>query len=283
MHGCQNDYIYLNLFKNPCPQLPELDLPALARKLSDRKTGIGADGLIIVGPPSEANADAAMVMFNADGSQGKMCGNGLRCVGKMLDETLGGKDKFRVSTMSGIREVQIIQRQSPQKYLVRANMGRPSFLPANLPVIFDDVMVMNEEFEVGGKAFRISCVSMGNPHCVVEVTDLQNFPVQEYGPLFEKHEVFPEGVNVEFIERGPTGEIFQRTWERGSGETKACGTGACAVAVTLIMSAKHASPVSIQLKGGQFQVEWDGLREVYLTGEAVTESEGEIELQKYGF
>lgn len=278
MHGCGNDYVYVNLFKTSIPELQKINLPELSRRISNRKTGIGSDGLIFVGPASNDTADAAMVMFNADGSEGKMCGNGIRCVAKLLHETNGKKEAYKISTLSGVRECKILKAESPSKMIVRANMGRPAFLPAKIPVLFDDVMVMNEEFEILDKTFRISCVSMGNPHCVIEVEDLENFPVEKYGPLIEKHEAFPEGINVEFIEVKPTGEVHQRTWERGSGETKACGTGACAVGVTLIMGKKQTSPIDIYLKGGKLSVEWDGLREVYLTGEAVTEGEGQFDL-----
>lgn len=277
MHGCRNEYIYLNLLKSSQPELENANLPELARKLSDRKTGQGSDGLILVGASKDPQFDAVMVMFNADGSEGKMCGNGLRCVAKLVDEVLGPRESYKIMTASGPRECFIVSRESPERFIVRANMGRPSFLPAKIPVLFDDVMVMNEEFEVAGRTFAISCVSMGNPHCVIEVKDLQNFPVAEYGPLIEKHEVFPEGVNVEFIEY-VGGKLHQRTWERGSGETMACGTGACAVAVTQIMARKTPSPVDVHLKGGTLTIEWDGLRDVWMTGEAVTEKSGETDV-----
>ena len=281
MHGARNDYVYINLLNFKAPGLEHLPWADLARAVSDRQKGIGADGLILVGPPTQAGSDAAMVMFNADGSEGKMCGNGIRCVSKILDETLGPKESFRISTLSGIKECFMVERQGSQRSIVRVNMGRPTFLPAKIPVLFEDVMVMQEEFEVADRTFKISCVSMGNPHCVIEVEDLENFPVPQYGPLIEKHEAFPEGVNVEFIEI-KNGKVFQRTWERGSGETMACGSGACAVGVVLIMGHKTRSPVEIHLRGGSLKVEWDGLREVYLTGEAVTESQGVIDTEKYG-
>lgn len=282
MHGCRNDYIFVDLIKNQLPTLQNFDLAELSKKVSNRKSGIGSDGLILVGKSNDPQFDGVMVMFNADGSQGKMCGNGIRCVAKLLHESIGPKPSYKIMTDSGLRECFVIKSENSDRMIVKVNMGRPSFLPAKIPVLFDDVMVMNEEFEVGGREFRISCVSMGNPHCVVQVEDLDHFPVHEFGPLFEKHEVFPEGVNVEFIEI-KDGKIYQRTWERGSGETQACGTGACAVAVAAIMGKKHPSPVEIHLKGGTLTVEWDGLREVWLTGEAVTETSGTVDTRKLGF
>jgi diaminopimelate epimerase len=281
MHGARNDYVYINLLSFKAPGLEQMPWADLAKLVSDRQRGIGADGLILVGPPSQSGADAAMVMFNADGSVGKMCGNGIRCVSKILDETLGPKESFKISTLSGVKECFMMERLSPEKAVVRVNMGRPTFLPDKIPVLFEDVMVMHEEFEVADRTFKISCVSMGNPHCVIEVENLESFPVEKYGPLIEKHEAFPEGVNVEFIEI-KNGKVYQRTWERGSGETMACGTGACAVGVVLIMGRLMKSPVQINLRGGSLTVEWDGLREVYLTGEAVTESRGTIDTEKFG-
>jgi len=281
MHGCRNDYIFVDLIRNQLPTLQNFDLAELSKKISDRHSGLGSDGLILVGRSTDPKFDGVMVMFNADGSPGKMCGNGIRCVTKLLHESLGPKASYKIMTDSGLRECFVLESTSTDRMIVKVNMGRPSFLPAKIPVSFDDVMVMNEEFEVGGREFRISCVSLGNPHCVVEVVDLENFEVSKYGPLFEKHEVFPEGVNVEFIELKDE-KVFQRTWERGSGETQACGTGACAVAVTLMMGKKQLSPVEIQLRGGNLTVEWDGLREVWLTGEAVTEAQGIFDTKKLG-
>jgi diaminopimelate epimerase len=283
MHGCQNDYLFLNMFRSDLNSLPQWNLPELVRRLSNRQTGLGADGLIIVGPAREEGFHAAMAMYNADGSEGKMCGNGLRCAAKLVAESLPElkNQTIRFQTLAGPREVSLVSVESPERWIMRAQMGRPAFLPAKIPVLFDDVMVMNEDFEVLGRTLKISCVSMGNPHCVIEVEDLENFPVHEVGPAIEKHEVFPEGVNVEFVSYGD-GFVRQRTWERGSGETQACGTGACAVGVYSIMGQKLKSPITVKLKGGDLQVEWDGLREVYLTGEAVTVEEGTFDPHQWG-
>lgn len=274
--GCGNEYVFIDLAFSSQEKLPEPLPVEWVQKISDRKGPLGSDGLILLLPPQDkAKAMARMRMFNADASEAEMCGNGLRCLAAMIHERRPDLKKFEVETKAGLRACEILENPAPGQYEVRLNMGRPSFIPSNIPVIFNDVMVINEEFEIDGRDFLISCVSLGNPHCVVDVKDLENFPVEKYGPLFEKHEVFPNGVNVEFIEYRD-GQVFQRTWERGSGETKACGTGACAVGVTLIMRNRVDSPVDIQLRGGKLKVEWDGLREVYLQGEAIKELEGEI-------
>lgn len=279
MHGCHNDYLYVdNLDGKYSSVLTDQKCVELSKVYSDRKKSIGSDGLIILeqSDVADTNVVARMRMFNADGSEGKMCGNGIRCVAKLLHEKLGSRPSFKISTLSGVRECFVTEATDPKRFMVRVNMGRPSFLPANLPVLFDDVMVMDEDFEVEDQTFKLSCVSMGNPHCVIEVPNLERFDVPRYGAQIEKHEAFPEGVNIEFVEvKGD--QVFQRTWERGSGETQACGTGACAVGVILVMKRKLKSPVKIHLKGGDLTVEWDGLREVWMTGEAVTESKGEIE------
>lgn len=279
MNGCRNDYVYLDNLDGSLDALTDDQIKTLAITVSNRKTNIGADGLIIMNKPTAASVGglvhAQMRMFNADGSEGKMCGNGIRCVAKLLHEKLGPQPSFKISTLSGVRECFVLDATDPKRFQVKVNMGRPSFMPANLPVLFDDVMVMDEDFDIDGQNFKISCVSMGNPHCVIEVDSLDNFDVEKFGSKIEKHEAFPEGVNVEFIEI-KNDKILQRTWERGSGETQACGTGAAAVGVVLVMKKKRKAPVDITLKGGQLRVEWDGLREAWLTGEAVTESSGVI-------
>ncbi len=278
MNGCGNDYIYVDNMDGQYSMLANPEQVAeLARKLSDRSSGIGSDGLIILESPSVPQTTLSMRMFNADGSEGKMCGNGIRCVAKLAYEKFGPKESYKIATLSGTRECFVTDATKPDVFRVMVNMGRPSFLPANIPVDFDDVMVMDEEFEVADRTFRISCVSMGNPHCVIPVENLEAFDVQKYGPLIERHTAFPEGVNVEFIEvKG--NKVFQRTWERGSGETLACGTGACAVGVCMILGRQIKSPVEVHLRGGVLKIEWDGLREVWMTGDAVTEKTGTFEV-----
>lgn len=287
IHGCKNDYIFFDfIWSGEKP--PKGFSPAKAAKALSPRDGragsIGADGIILLLPSQSPAALAEMRIFNADGSEAEMCGNGLRGTVKYVAEKLltSGVDRkdYPIATLSGLRTGQVIEKESAERWLIRTDMGRPSFLPNKIPVLFDDVMVMNEEFEVDGRLFRVSCVSMGNPHCVIEVEDLESFPVAHFGPLFEKHEVFPQGTNVEFIEL-KDGKVFQRTWERGSGETMACGTGACAVGVALMMHRKFQKKVDIHLKGGILSVEWDGLREVYLTGEAVTEGQYSVNINDF--
>jgi len=281
LHGCQNEYLFVDLLSAESKSLNDVDFGGLSRQYSNRESGIGSDGLILLLPPQDpSKADVRMQIFNADGSEAEMCGNGIRCLAKVFHEHHREKSDtkpIRVETLAGVRECFLIDTADPERFMVRVNMGRPSFLPTNIPVEFDDVMVIEEEFEVEDKEFLVSCVSLGNPHCVVDVESLENFEVAHYGPLIEKHPAFPKGVNVEFIEI-KNDQVSQRTWERGSGETKACGTGACAVGMTLIMRKKLKSPVDIHLHGGDLRVEWDGLREAWLTGEAVSGPTGELEI-----
>ncbi len=277
IHGCKNDYLYFD-FLTGGQKMPASFLPAeVAKKLCPREGAIGADGIILLLPPEKPGLDCLMRIFNADGSEAEMCGNGLRGVVKILDEKIEKNKIYRIQTLAGVRQGQVKERHPDGSLTIICDMGRPSFLPAKIPVEFDDVMVMNEEFEVGGQSFKISCVSMGNPHTVIEVENLESFPVAEFGPLIEKHEAFPQGTNVEFIEI-KNGEIFQRTWERGSGETMACGTGACAVGVVLLMAKRFQKSVNIHLRGGDLLVEWDGLREVFLTGKTVSEGIRSVQL-----
>lgn len=275
LSGCENAYSFINLMGDTSPPIPLKKIPELARKLSSQE---GTDGMILMVPPQHPDkTDCGMRIFNKDGSEAQMCGNGIRGLAKFYERFFGPKDSLKVETVAGLRECFVLDRSDPEKFKVKVNMGRPTFIPAKIPVLFDDVIVMNEEFEVDDKTFMVSCANLGNPHCVIEIKDLESFDVARYGPQIEKHEAFPEGVNVEFIEN-KNGEIFQRTWERGSGETKACGTGACAAAITSIMRNRTESPVEVHLRGGTLIIEWDGLREVWMTGDAVSGVEATIEL-----
>jgi diaminopimelate epimerase len=277
MHGCHNDYIYFYNRDGQLPGLSEVDLAKLAIKFSDRKTGLGSDGVIVVEAPRDPNtAVARMKMLNADGSVGKMCGNGIRCVAKLLYENLGPKDSYAVETDSGLRTCYVTDASDPNRFMVRVNMGRPEYKPSEIPMQLPMEQVVDQEFEILDKSFKLTCLSMGNPHCVIEVEDVKNFDVKKYGSALENHEIFPEQVNVEFIEV-QADKVIQRTWERGSGETQACGTGACAVGSSLILREKMKSPVEVQLLGGQLIIEWDGANEIWMTGEAVTESSGTLE------
>jgi diaminopimelate epimerase len=276
IHGCKNDYLFFDFVtsqrKHYAPDYGGERWAEIARKYCDRTNSLGADGIILMLPAEKL--DCEMRIFNADGSEAEMCGNGLRGVVRMLDAA-GEKGRvYRILTKAGVREGQVKERFDDGSVQVICDMGRPSFLPARIPVLFDDVMVLDEDFEVGSHELKVSCVSMGNPHCVIEVSKLDEFPVQEVGPLIE---AFPQGTNVEFIEIRD-GQIFQRTWERGSGETLACGTGACAVGVVLIMKKQFKKEVKIHLRGGELQVQWDGLREVFLTGESVSQGFFPVEI-----
>ncbi len=274
--ACENDYLFFD-FLNGAQDWPE-DFPKTnwIAAISNRVSTLGSDGVILVMPPENSQkAVARMRMFNADGSEAQMCGNGIRSMAALIHQRNPDLREIRIETLAGLRACKILEFQD-LSYRIEVNMGRPSFLPAHIPVLFDDVMVINEDFDVEDRSFQVSCVSIGNPHCVIEVKDLESFPVDLYGPLIEKHEAFPEGVNVEFIEKKED-LIFQRTWERGSGETKACGTGACAVGVTMVMRNRIDSPVKIVLQGGELKVTWDGLREVFLEGEAKKEYAGFLE------
>ena len=278
--ACGNDYVFFD-FLNVTQRLePEFPSKEWISAISDRRSALGSDGVILILPPENPEKTVArMRMFNADGSEAQMCGNGIRSLAAIVNQQNPELQEFRVETLAGLRSCKILDHQGLD-YRIEVNMGRPSFLPGHIPVLFDDVMVINEDFDVEDRSFQVSCVSMGNPHCVIEVKDLENFPVERFGPLIEKHEVFPEGVNVEFIEKKDD-LVFQRTWERGSGETKACGTGACAVGVTMIMRNRIDSPVNIQLRGGELKVTWDGLREVFLEGAAGKEFSGSIEWEPH--
>ncbi len=280
MHGCHNEYIYVDNLDLKLSELKDIDICSLARGVSNRTTGLGSDGLILLEPSDNPNCLARMRMYNADGSEGKMCGNGIRCITKLLKEKFGARDVYRIETRAGVKECFIVDDRDPQRFIVKVNMGRPSFLPTTIPVLFDDMMVLGEEFEIDKKTFKISCVSMGNPHCVIPVDSLETFDVARYGSQIEKHEVFPEGVNVEFIEI-KNNEVFQRTWERGSGETQACGTGACAVGVVLILGGKKRTPITVHLRGGDLTIEWDGLKDVWMQGEAVTMGSGIFDISQF--
>jgi diaminopimelate epimerase len=281
MHGCHNDYVYLYNRDSQLSNLEQVDLSKLAIAVSHREKGIGSDGLIVVQPADKNDkAIARMKMLNADGSVGKMCGNGIRCVAKLLYENMGPQESYLVETDSGLRTCYVVDAQNKDRFIVKVNMGKPEFSPLKIPVFIEADKIVDYPFEVLDKKFKMACVSMGNPHAVIEVRNLEKFEVEKYGWSIEKNNAFPEGVNVEFIEiKG--NEVHQRTWERGSGETQACGTGACAVGSSLILRGRMASPVLVKLRGGELRIDWDGSNEVWMTGEAVTESSGEIDLSDY--
>ncbi len=250
MQGIGNDYIYVNGFQEHVE-----DPAALSRRLSDRHFGIGSDGLILI-EPSDA-ADCKMDMYNADGSRGKMCGNGIRCVGRYVYERgIAKKDVLTVETLSGIKTLRL-DVQSGTVYSVEVDMGEPVLEPGKIPALFPKMQAVAEPLAVGGQEYRVTCVSMGNPHCVVFTGDVDSIPLSEIGPLFEHHAAFPQQVNTEFVQVLGADEIRMRVWERGSGETLACGTGACASAVACILNGKTGRSLTVHLKGGSLQIRWD--------------------------
>ena len=264
MHGIGNDYVYVNCFDVPLPR----DIPELAKKISDRHFGVGGDGLILI-CPSDSGADARMRMFNADGSESEMCGNGLRCVAKYVyDHGIKRQPTLRLQTGRGILTVDL-ELKNGLVDRVRVNMGQPILEAAKIPTKLPGDPPVNAPFEVAGRKFAATCVSMGNPHCVIYVPEASDELVLGIGPKIEHSPMFPARVNVEFIEVLSRSEIRQRTWERGSGETLACGTGASAVCVAGVLTGRTDRKIVAHLRGGDLELEWnesDG--NVYKTGPA---------------
>ncbi|HEX5137540.1 MAG TPA: diaminopimelate epimerase [Planctomycetota bacterium] len=256
MHGAGNDYVYVDLFDERVE-----DAPAVAIAVSDRHKGIGADGLILLGP-SEV-ADVRMVMYNADGSRSGMCGNGLRCLARLARDRGRAKgDVVRIETDVGVRTVALTAGGA------RADMGAPVLEPARVPVRLPGARVVDEALLVDGRTLRITCLSMGNPHAVVFVDDVRRFDVARFGPALERHEVFPDRVNASFVQVVDRTRVRQRTWERGAGETLACGSGACAVCVAGVLTGRTDRRIASELPGGELLLEW--AESVFLAGETVT-------------
>ena len=272
MHGIGNDYVYVNCFKETVEHPSEV-----AIKVSDRHFGIGSDGLILI-KPSEV-ADGKMEMYNADGSQGAMCGNGIRCVAKyMYDYGITDKTSISVETKSGIKYLDLTIKNGKVD-TVKVNMGTPILKAADIPVRSEKEQVINEPVMVDGKEWKITCVSMGNPHAITYIDDVKNLEIEKIGPKFENHEIFPDRVNTEFVHVIDRNTVEMRVWERGSGETLACGTGACAVAVSSILNGLTEEEVTVKLLGGDLKIFWDRTEnKVYMTGSATTVFDGEIDL-----
>lgn len=272
MQGIGNDYVYVNCFQEQIENPSEV-----SRRISDRHFGIGSDGLILI-KPSE-RADFEMEMYNADGSQGAMCGNGMRCVGKYVyDYGLTDKTQVSVDTKSGIKYLDLTVENKKVKQ-VRVNMGAPVLETKAVPMIYEGEKVISQPLNVGEDIYEITAVSMGNPHAVVYMEDVKNLPLEEIGPKFEKHAAFPESVNTEFVRVINRSTVEMRVWERGSGETLACGTGACAVAVASILNGYTEDEVTVRLLGGDLKIFWDRTEDlVYMTGPAEVVFEGEIEI-----
>ncbi|HEX8959998.1 MAG TPA: diaminopimelate epimerase [Geobacteraceae bacterium] len=273
MHGAGNDYVYVNCFAE------RVDNPEqVAIKVSNRNFGIGSDGLILIMPSDKA--DVRMRMFNSDGSESEMCGNGIRCVAKYAyDHGIVAKKEITAETGAGILTLQLFTNDRNKVERVRVNMGKPRLSRAEIPMRGEPgAQVVNEPLNILHTTFRITCASMGNPHCVIFVDDLANFQVEKYGPLIENHELFPRRTNVEFVEIISPTEVRQRTWERGAGETLACGTGASAVCVAGVLNGVTEKRILNHLSGGDLELEWADDGFLYMTGPAVEVFSGEIEI-----
>lgn len=269
MHGCGNDYVYVSLFTETIE-----DAPAMAIAISDRHFGIGSDGLITIGP-SEV-ADFRMRIYNADGSEAEMCGNGIRCVAKYVyDYALTNQTEISVETGAGIKYLTLtVENGKVSK--VRVDMGEPMLEPKQIPVLSDKEKVIDEPILVDGKEWKMTCISMGNPHAVVFVDDVENFPLEQVGPKFENHERFPKRTNTEFVKVHSRTEASMRVWERGSAETWACGTGTCATALACILNGYTENTVLVHLRGGDLTIEYDPkTNHVFMTGPATTVFDGE--------
>lgn len=272
MQGLGNDYVYVDCTKKKLENASEV-----AVKVSDRHFGIGSDGLILINASSVA--DFEMEMYNADGSRGEMCGNGIRCVAKYVyDYGLTDQTHISVETLGGIKYLDLTVEEGRVRQ-VRVDMGRPMLCPAEIPVIANGESVIDMPIEVDGTEYRMTAVGMGNPHTVVFVEDVDGLEVEQIGPKFEHHPCFPNRVNTEFVKVLDRNTVKMRVWERGSGETLACGTGACAVAVACILNGLTENKVTVQLLGGDLLIEWDREADkVYMTGPAEVVFYGEIEL-----
>ena len=272
MHGLGNDYVYVNCFEEKID-----NPPAVARFVSDRHFGIGSDGLIMINPSKVA--DFEMEMYNADGSSGEMCGNGIRCVAKYVyDYGLTDKTQISVETLGGIKYLDLTVEDG-KVALVKVDMGKPELKAELIPIVSDNEQVLDEPIEVDGKEYRMTGVSMGNPHTVIYVDDVKNLDLETIGPKFENHERFPKRINTEFVRCIDRHTVEMRVWERGSGETLACGTGACAVAVASILNNLTDTQVTVKLLGGDLQIEWDKEKDrVFMTGPAKVVFDGVIDI-----
>lgn len=273
MQGLGNDYVYVDCTRQELP-----DPEKTARIVSDRHFGIGSDGLILICPSDKA--DFEMRMYNADGSRGEMCGNGIRCVAKYVyDYGLTDQTSISVETLGGIKYLDLTVEHGKVS-LVKVDMGTPILEPSRIPVAASGTRVVDEPLEVEGKVYHMTCVSMGNPHAVIFMDDVAGMDLEKIGPSFENHERFPNRVNTEFVKVLDQNTVEMRVWERGSGETLACGTGACAVAVASILNGYTEDQVTVRLLGGDLEIFWDRAEDkVYMTGPAKVVFDGEICLE----
>lgn len=271
MHGAGNDYIYIDCFTQNVENPKDL-----SKKLSDRHFGIGADGIVLVKP--SAVADCFMDIYNADGSRAQMCGNAVRCTAKYIYDNKIKKSTIFVETLSGVKTVELIKNDG---IIVggRVNMGKPILNGHQIPTRYGKSIVKNEKLSINNKIYEITCVSMGNPHCVVFCKDIDNLDLNTIGPLFENHEMFPERINTEFVKVLDKNHLKMRVWERGSGETLACGTGACAVAVAGVLNeyCEMNTDIIVKAIGGELIVSWCDDNNVYLSGETTIIFQGNFD------
>lgn len=279
MEGCANDYIYVY---TGTESVPDEQKSSLVIRLSDRHTGIGSDGLIFINPTDKA--DFEMEMYNSDGSLGAMCGNGIRCVGKYVyDRGLIDRTEFDILTGSGIKRI-TLKTENGITVGATVNMGQPIREASKIPVVIngrdDSDPVVSVPLDINGATYNITCVSMGNPHCVIFMDqDVKTLKIEDIGPLVEHHVIFPDRVNTEFVNVVDREHLIMRVWERGAGETMACGTGACATAVAAVMNNLSDRRVKVALLGGDLDIEWRASDDnVYMTGPAKTVFEGEVEI-----
>ncbi|MCK5757581.1 MAG: diaminopimelate epimerase [Clostridiales bacterium] len=272
MQGIGNDYVYINCFEETVT-----DPKSLAITVSDRHFGIGSDGLILI--CQSDIADFKMRMFNADGSEGEMCGNGIRCVGKFVyDKGLTDKKTVSIETLAGNKNLELFTVDNIVEK-VKVDMGEPILKPSDIPVLLGRETCISLEISTVDDSYSATCVSMGNPHAVVYVESVDMIEIEKKGPPMENNEVFPNRVNTEFVEVLNNGELKMRVWERGSGETLACGTGACAVLVASVLNNKSSRENIVHLFGGDLEIEWNETdNHVYMTGPATTVFEGEIKI-----
>ncbi len=271
MHGAGNDYIYVNCFKEKLTDINET-----ARKISDRHFGIGSDGLVLICPSDKA--DFRMDMYNSDGSQAEMCGNATRCVGKYVhDKGLTDKTEITLETLAGIKILKLNLNDRGEVETVEVNMGSPELTPKNIPIDSKLDRFISEDVEVDGKIYKVTGVSMGNPHAVTFVDDTDSLEIEKIGPKFETHKMFPKKINTEFAQIVDGKTIKMRVWERGAGETLACGTGACATMAAANLNGLVGDEADIALLGGTLHIKWDKMENnIYMTGPAAFVFDGTI-------
>ncbi len=269
MHGLGNDFIIINGFTETLPD----DLGKLAQRMCHRNLGIGADGVIILTKPESDKAAARYLIFNSDGSEAGMCGNGLRCAALFAKrQGIVNENDFTFEILTGLVRPHIIDEE---KGMVRVDMDVPRLLPADIPAKFTGSRVVGAPLEALARKFEVTLVSMGNPHCVIFVDDVADYPVEKIGPVIENHELFPARTNVEFIQLLSDSQMKMRVWERSCGETNACGSGACAATVAAILNGYTQKKVEVQLRYGSLTVEWAEDGHIYMTGPATLVAEGE--------